>query len=75
MSAAKPPVDRRAKVIARLVNPANLARPSSRAALLAHIKTALGKEASDAKGDEILRHLTSRKALTIDADGKVSYAN
>lgn len=73
--AAKPPVDRRAKVIARLMNPANLARPSSRTALLAHIKTALGKEASDAKGEEILRDLTARKALAIDAKGKVSYAS
>lgn len=72
--ATKPPVDRRAKVIARLMNPANLARPSSRAALLAHIKTALGKEASEAAGEDILDELVARKALAIDARGKVSYA-
>lgn len=72
---AKPPIDRHAKVVARLMNPANAARPSSRTALLAHIKTALGKEASDAKGEEILLELTARKGLTIDAKGKVTYAN
>jgi PIN domain len=68
-----PPEDRRAKVIARLRSPANRNRPSTLKALLAHIKTALGKEATDARAQEMVRELREKRALAIDANGKVSY--
>ena len=68
-----PPPDRRTKVIARLKNPANRNRPSSRKALLAHIKTDLGKGASDSVAEDILRELSEGNALTIDLKGKVTY--
>ena len=70
---AKPVTDRRAKVMARLMNPANLARPSSRDALVANIKTSYGKGWTSDEGDDILRELVERNALTIDPKGKVSY--
>jgi hypothetical protein len=69
----KPAEDRRSKVTARLKNPTTRNRPSSRKALLAHLKTALGKEASDASAEAIIRELGDVQALTIDAHGKVSY--
>jgi PIN domain len=72
-AAAKPFTDRRAKVIARLMNPANLARPSSRDALVANIKTSYGKGWTSDEGDDILRELVERRALTIDPKGKVNY--
>lgn len=73
-AAAKPVTDRRAKVVARLMNPANLARPSSRDALVANIKTSYGKGWTSDEGDDILRELIEKKALTIDPKGKVSYS-
>lgn len=72
-TAAKPPEDRRAKVIAQLTNPSTRNRPSSRKALLAHIKTGLGKESSDAKVEDIVRELLEDKTLATDPKGKVSY--
>ena len=71
---AKPSVDRRAKVIAQLKNPNTRNRPSSRKALLAHIKTGLGKESSDTKAEDIVRELLEDKTLATDPKGKVSYA-
>lgn len=71
--AKKPPEDRCAKVIARLKNPGNRNRPSDEAALHAHIKSALGKQASDAKVADIVRELVTDHALTITPQGKVSY--
>jgi hypothetical protein len=70
----KLPEDRRAKVIARLNNPAIRNRPSSRKALLAHINTALGKETSETGAADILRELVDSQVLSIDALGKVTYA-
>lgn len=69
----KQPEDRRARVIARLRNPASRNRPSSRKALLAHIKASLGKEASEAGAGDILRELCEKSVLTIDSRDKVSY--
>jgi hypothetical protein len=66
--------DRRARVIARLRNPANRHRPSSERALRAHVRTALGKEGSDEKVEEILRELHQAGVLTIEPKGKVVYA-
>lgn len=66
--------DRRAKVLARLKNPTGGNGPSSRKALLAHIKTSLGKEATEAKIEDILNELIAGRYLTIDTDEKVSYA-
>lgn len=70
----KPPEDRRAKVIARLKNPNSRNRPSDETALRAHIKSALGKQASDGKVVDIIRELVANHALVIDASGKVSYS-
>jgi hypothetical protein len=72
---AKPVQDRRAKVLARLKNPSSRNRPSSKSALVAHLKTALGKESSAAIVEEILGELIRSRVLTIDAaTDKVSYA-
>jgi hypothetical protein len=68
-----PHESRRAKVIARLKNPATSNRPSSRKALLARIKTDLGKNATDADGEDLLVELIEESALTIDPRGKVTY--
>lgn len=70
----KLPEDRRAKVIGRLKNPTIRNRPSSRKALLAHINTALGKETSESGAADILRELVDSRVLSIDAQGKVTYA-
>ncbi len=65
--------DRRDKVIARLKDPANLHRPANEAALRAYIKTALGKETSDIKVEEIVRTLIEQHGLILDTEGEVSY--
>ena len=70
---AKPSVDRRAKIISRLMNPNTPNRPLTKKGLLAKIKTEYGKESSDAKVDDILQELLARRRLTIDAKDKVSY--
>jgi hypothetical protein len=69
----RPAEDRTAKVIARLKNPASRNRPATEKALLAHIRTALGKESSDARSDDILRELRDNGILNIDTTGKVVY--
>jgi hypothetical protein len=72
-TARKPADDRAAKVVARLKNPSNRNRPSSEGALLAHIRTALGKEVSEQKVDDVLRQLRDEGVLTIEPNGRVSY--
>jgi hypothetical protein len=72
-SAKKPTEDRRAKVISRLKNPLSRNRPADEPALRAHIRSALGKEASDDKVDGIVRDLVDSHHLAIDGRGKVSY--
>src|SRR5688500_5535639 len=67
------PGERSAKLIARLQNPSSRNRPSNESALLAHIRTALGKEGSAQKSKEILRHLQEDGQLTIQPNGKVVY--
>ncbi|MEO6004484.1 MAG: PIN domain-containing protein [Opitutus sp.] len=69
----KPPEDRRTKVIAALKNPLSKNRPADQTALRAHIRNALGKEASDEKVDSIVGELIAAGSLTIDPRGKVSY--
>lgn len=70
----KPTESRRAKAVARLKNPASRNRPSSQPALLAHLKTALGKEATPGAAEDIVHELIEAGSLTIDsATGKVSY--
>lgn len=71
----KLPEDRRAKVINRLKNPTFRNRPSSRKALLAHINAALGKESSEGKAADIISELVDTRALSIDAQGRVTYAS
>lgn len=74
VAAPMPAVDRRAKVIARLTNPASTNRPSTEKALRAHIKTALGKESSNAAVQDVVGELTSKHGLQIEsATGKVTY--
>jgi hypothetical protein len=72
-AARKPAEDRRTKVIARLKNPVSRNRPADEPALRAHIRSALGKEASDDRVDGIVRELVERHGVTIGAHGKVSY--
>lgn len=69
----KSPVDRRAKVMARLQSPSSSNRPSSRQALLAYLKTALGKTVSDIQVEEFIAELVETNILTIDSKNKVSY--
>ena len=72
--ALKVPEDRRSKIIARLTNPGNAHWPSTKRALLAHIKTGLGKTASVGGPENILDELVKDGALTIDpATEKISY--
>jgi len=68
-----PPEDRRAKVIARLRNPATPNRPATLKALLAHIQAAMGKESSEAGVEGILHELCEEQAIVIDPKNKVAY--
>jgi len=70
----KPPADRRPKIIARLKDSANKNRPATLKGLHAHIKTALGKQSTTAKVEDIIRELCKTGALIIDAKDKLSYA-
>ena len=65
--------DKRARLIARLRNPASRNRPSSEKALLAHIKTSLSKDASEATVNGIVRELTADGTLTIEPTGRISW--
>ena len=49
--------------------------PTTKAALFADIRTTLGKESTDAKVAGIVKELSDSKVLSIDANGKVSYAS
>ncbi len=71
--ARRAPLDRRAKVIAKLKDPANRNRPATEKALLAHIKHALGKEATATGVDDIFRELSEGHHLTIGPRGRVNY--
>jgi hypothetical protein len=70
----KPAEDRSTKVVARLKNPASPNRPGSQSALLAHLKTALGKQATEAKVKELFDQLRAERVLTIDGADNVIYA-
>lgn len=70
----RPAADHREKVIARLKDPANKNRPATKRALLAHIRTALGKSSAPEVPEEIVRNLVDQHALTIDpATEKIGY--
>lgn len=74
-AAATPPVNRRTKLIMRLTDPSYLSHPTTEKALLAHIKTTLGKESTDEAVQSVIRELTELRSLTIDATTrKVTYA-
>ncbi len=74
--APKPSIDRRAKIIARLTDPANPNHPSTKRALLANIKTGLGKEGTTTSPDDIVRELIETGVVTIDPDtNKVRYTS
>lgn len=66
------PVDKFAKLIARLTNK-SAPRPKKRAGLLAHINTAYGNKLSDAEQAAMAEDLITRGVITIDASDKVSY--
>jgi hypothetical protein len=69
----KPGVDKRTKEIARLKNPMTLNRPTTEQALRAHIKTALGKESTPAKVEEIFAKLRDDHVFTIETGGKIGW--
>lgn len=70
----KPAEDKRAKVLARLKDATRGNRPTTEKALLAHIKTGLGKESSPAKVDEIVGRLRDEHALSIEPGGKIVWS-
>lgn len=72
---AKPLVSRHQKIAARLKNPANRSRPTTRKALIAKIRNDLGKENSEAAVTKELNDLIDQKVLTIDSQNKVTYLN
>lgn len=67
------PVERCDRVIARLTDPANANRPSTRKALLAHLKASLGKESSDAAVADCLARLEQKHGLRFDANNKATW--
>ena len=67
------PEGRSAKVFARLQNPLSRNRPSNERALRAHLRTALGKQSSEANVESVLAQLQDQNVLTIDAGGRVVY--
>lgn len=69
-----PKVDRAAKLLERFKSTTNPSRPSTKSALSAHIKTALGKESTDGKIESLIKTLIDEKILQIDAKDKVLYA-
>jgi hypothetical protein len=74
-SAAKPSpkADREAIVLERFISPTNTNKPSKKSALSSHLKTSLGKTATDAMVEELIRKLIDKKILQIDEHGKVLY--
>jgi hypothetical protein len=64
--------DRLEKVIARLRDPLSRNRPSTERALRAHLRTALGKNATEETVEDALGQLRE-SAITIDERGKVLY--
>lgn len=67
-----PPVDRLAKLIARLTNPAS-ARPKSRVSLLAHVSTAYGNKLSTLELRDVVDQLIERGVLSFDGTDKIKY--
>ena len=65
--------DRSAKIIDRLMDPANKMKPSTEKALLARIKTDFGKDATDEKASELVARLKHRGSISIDEKRKVTY--
>lgn len=67
------PEDRSAKAFARLQNPLSRNRPSNERALRAHLRTALGKQSSEASIESVLGQLQDQNVLTMGAGGRVAY--
>jgi hypothetical protein len=67
-----PAPSRSAKAVARLMNPGSRNRPATHKALVAHLKTSFGKEASDANVQDTINELMKR-GLNVDASGHVDY--
>lgn len=73
---ASPEITRRQTAIrARLSNPTNKNRPSTQKALLAHLETSLGNDATAADVAATIEQLTQRGVLSIDAQKRVVYAH
>jgi hypothetical protein len=65
--------DRVARLTARLRDAGNRSRPSRETRLLAHIRTMLGKEATEEKARDVLLRLQEQQVLAIEPGGKVVY--
>ena len=70
---SNPPDARPTKIIARLKDPKNTNRATTRKALHAYIKNSLGKETAPEKVDGIIFELIQTRVLTINAKGKIAY--
>lgn len=66
--------DRSTRIIARLRDPQNKNRPSKLPALRAHLKTALGKDASDDAVQALIEKLGRDDILSIQADETITYS-
>jgi hypothetical protein len=72
-AAKKGAIDKRAKILARLKNPAATNRPHTEKSLRAHIATGLGKESSPARVEEIFARLRGEKVFTVETDGHIEW--
>lgn len=61
-------------IFARLSDPANKNRPGTQKALVAHLRTALGKNVTEADVTTTLASLEERRVLSIDAQKRIIYA-
>ncbi len=62
-------------IFARLSNPTNKNRPTTQKALAAHLRAALGNNATEADVAALLAALEARRVLSIDAQKRVVYAH
>lgn len=71
---ADPADERCARIIARLTDPSSQNRPSTETRLRAHIKASLGKHASGATVEKVLRTLVEKRVLALRDEGRVEYS-
>lgn len=73
VSAKSAPADRRTKEVARLSDTSLMNRPSTHKRLLADLKAHLGPDTTDDLAADVIRELTDKKVLQIDAQSRVRY--